>query len=143
MTCVAALSLQGSTPCAVWQRGVRPPASVALHPARVPGYAESQACPCRKPVSAARGRSALWRGGWVMVNASEAISFKLRCRLLRQVSGDIYGHDLMTKIAVSSPCNLPFSPLRGPTGLSLACCSLDPQAWCSLHKSRLLPTFFM
>ena len=72
-----------------------------------------------------------------MVNASEAISFGLRCRLLRQVSGDF-----VTKIAVSRPCNLPFSPLRGPTGLSLACCSLDPQAWCSLHKSRLLPTFF-
>ena len=56
----------------------------------------SQACPCRtlSQSSAARGWSVLRCGGWVMVNASEAISFRLRCRLLRQVSGDIAHWDI-------------------------------------------------
>ena len=57
----------------------------SLHPAwylAMTRRRRNVSCPCRKPDSAARGRSALRCGRWVMVNASEAILILVQVEML-------------------------------------------------------------
>ena len=75
MSVLQYLHCSGSTPCS----GVVAASGV------VPCYDETQrnvSCPCRKPDSAARGRSALRCGRWVMVNTSEAILILVQVQML-------------------------------------------------------------
>ena len=57
----------------------------SLHPAwylAMTSLRRNVSCPCRKPDSAARGRSALRCGRWVMVNTSEAILILVQVQML-------------------------------------------------------------
>ena len=81
-------------------------------------------------------------GGWVMVNASEVISFRLRCRLLRQVSGDIgirfYDENCSVK-AMQPPISPAARAYRALARLRLARFRMVFSA----QKSRFLLLFYL
>ena len=108
----------------------------SLHPAwylAMTSLRRNVSCPCRKPDSAARRRSA-WRcGGWVMVNANESILILVQVEMLpAQVLLERHRDAILWPKSQHQAWNPPCLPLRGPIGLSRR----------SLPKGRLMPALF-